>query len=255
MRAARFFVEDLKSLKVLDKVGALRAELYGSLALTGEGHGTLDAVLMGLEGETPESVDTTSIIPRSHQIHTSKTLKINGTHQITFNPTLHLLLHRDKSLPEHPNGMRFSAFSQTGDLLATNEYFSIGGGFVVNEQTKTSENVYYMDTRLDHAQKVPKEVVEAAEKVDLFGNLPSSHAEQRKQAFAKRRSQKTIVATLPFTTAEELLKVCTRENLSIAEVVYRNEVQWRSPKEVRSRVLNIWNVMDHSISNGITAEE
>ncbi|KAJ3042776.1 hypothetical protein HDV00_006595 [Rhizophlyctis rosea] len=257
MRAARIFVEDLRTLKVLDRVHSLRAELYGSLALTGEGHGTLDAVLMGLEGETPESIDTTSILPRSAKIHSTNTLSILSHHQIHFNPKLHLLLHRQKSLPEHPNGMRFSAFSSTGDLLATNEYFSIGGGFVVNDHTKTEggENAFYMDTRLDHAQKLSPEVVEAGKAVPFGHGEQSLPKPQRKKAMAKRREQKTVVAALPFSNAAELLDVCKRENHTIAEVVYRNELQWRSPEEIRSRVLNIWKVMDQSIVNGISAPE
>ena len=109
MRAAKIFIEDLVELGALEKVAQLRCDLYGSLAMTGVGHGTPNAVLMGLEGETPEGVDPKTIISRVDAMYESKMLTLNGSHQISFQPDKHLIFHFNQSLPQHPNGMRFSA--------------------------------------------------------------------------------------------------------------------------------------------------
>lgn len=139
----------------MKKTNQLRVDLYGSLALTGNGHGTPNAVLMGLEGETPEMVNTTKIIPRVKKMEEDNELNLNGTHTISFCPKKHLNFHFNENLPFHPNGMRFSCFDENGDLLAANEFFSVGGGFVVNEKTKLADNAFFLDHRVDHVKDVP----------------------------------------------------------------------------------------------------
>ncbi|KAJ1920841.1 hypothetical protein H4219_001078 [Mycoemilia scoparia] len=220
MRAARIFVATIK------------ADLYGSLALTGIGHGTPNATLMGLEGEAPETVPTDTVISRVQSMHDTNTITLNGTHRIRFNPEKDLTLHYYESLPQHPNGMRFSVFDKNGDLLATNEYFSIGGGFVVNERTQVAhgENVYYRDER------------ETAVK--------ASGSEG-----GDRQSQDLIVAALPFTNGNDLLHLCHSENLTMAEVVFLNELQWRSRDDVIKSAYKLWEVMDDSIRNGCLSSE
>ncbi|KAJ1671133.1 hypothetical protein EV182_007805, partial [Spiromyces aspiralis] len=200
MRAAKMFVNDLIEHKVLKKVARVKADLYGSLALTGVGHGTPNATLMGLEGESPETVPTDTILSRVQAMHDTHTITLNGTHRVHFNPEKDLTLHYYESLPQHPNGMRFSVFDANGDLLATNEYFSIGGGFVVNDRTQVAhgDNVYYR-------------------KEDNLGSSASGSSD-RKVDVKGRQSQDLIVASLPFTNGEDLLRVCHEEDLSIAEV-------------------------------------
>ncbi|KAL2913683.1 hypothetical protein HK105_206843 [Polyrhizophydium stewartii] len=267
MRAAKIFVENLDGLGVLETTSQMRVDLYGSLALTGAGHGTPNAVLMGLEGETPEGVDTKSILPRVESMYTNKILNLNGRHAITFIPDKHLIFHFRESLPQHPNGMRFSAYDNNGDLIATNEFFSIGGGFVVNEETQLADNVYYKDNRVDHADKVDTSRTDVPPSIVPTGTEPSAagasqpgsgaasnDVSQSALLAAKTKSQ-TITAALPFTDAESLLRVCERENMSIAQVVFRNELQWRSAEEVIARTLNLWNVMNASIQNGISSED
>ncbi|KAJ1828172.1 hypothetical protein LPJ73_008618, partial [Coemansia sp. RSA 2703] len=120
MRAGKIFVQDLVDHKVLTKVSSIKVDLYGSLALTGIGHGTPNATLMGLEGELPETVPTETIITRVQAMHDTNTISLNGTHRVRFNPDKDMTLHYYESLPQHPNGMRFTVFDSNGDMLATN---------------------------------------------------------------------------------------------------------------------------------------
>ncbi|RBP39100.1 L-serine dehydratase [Roseimicrobium gellanilyticum] len=133
MRAGARFVERLRKAELLDRVARVEAHLYGSLALTGKGHGTDKAVLLGLEGELPESVDIDSVPVRLERIRQTHCLHLGGTREIPFEEKRDLLFHRLESLPEHPNGLRFFAYDGSGTELLSRTYYSIGGGFVVNE--------------------------------------------------------------------------------------------------------------------------
>jgi L-serine dehydratase len=129
MRAAKTFVDDLQSL--LSQVVSIRVELYGSLALTGGGHGTAPAILNGLEGQTPEDVQPEMVPLRAQQIIDQQIIQLKGEHPIAFDMAHDFLFHYNETLPQHPNGMRFSAFNAGGQLLKTADIFSIGGGFIV----------------------------------------------------------------------------------------------------------------------------
>ena len=136
MRAARRFARSLHSSGQLDQVAAIHTELYGSLALTGHGHGTDRAVLLGLSGEEAATIDPATIDTKLAAIRASKTLPLLGSHIIPFNEPEDLLFHRNQMFPpgaktQHPNGIRFSAFDSNGKDLASEIYFSIGGGFIV----------------------------------------------------------------------------------------------------------------------------
>ena len=141
MRAARRFLDRLNEAGLLDTTGRIEAHLFGSLALTGKGHGTDKAVLLGLEGETPEEVDVDSVVDRIERIRMTKALRLPGGREIPFDETSDLLFHRRESLPEHPNGMRFIAREARGAELLAKTYFSIGGGFVVGDQSAAGDNL------------------------------------------------------------------------------------------------------------------
>ncbi len=130
MRAARAFLLALERDGQLDAVESVTVRLYGSLALTGLGHGTDRAVLMGLTGAEPETVDPDAIGPALQRIRSSGTLELLGRHKIPFDENSHLLLLRTERLPQHANGMRFTA-TAGGATLREQEYYSIGGGFIV----------------------------------------------------------------------------------------------------------------------------
>ncbi|MBS0614359.1 MAG: L-serine ammonia-lyase, partial [Proteobacteria bacterium] len=131
MNAARAFAQLLAQRGLLERTAQVSAQLYGSLALTGRGHCTDRAILLGLTGASPDTIDPRSIEPTLAQIRASGRLKLLDRHEIAFDEPLNLLFHHDQILPGHSNGMRFSAHDAQGELLAREEYYSIGGGFVV----------------------------------------------------------------------------------------------------------------------------
>jgi L-serine dehydratase len=131
MRAARRFVERLASDGLLDQTSRVKAELFGSLGATGHGHGSDKAVLWGLEGEDPETIDTRTAPFRIAEIAESARIRLNGTHQVGIHLDNDVILHRRQRLPYHPNGMTFAAFDADGSLVLESTYYSIGGGFIV----------------------------------------------------------------------------------------------------------------------------
>jgi L-serine dehydratase len=131
MNAARAFVELLEARGLLAGTDRVSAQLYGSLALTGRGHCTDRAILLGLEGMSPDSIDSAAVAIALHRIGTQKRLRLGGKHEISFDEPLNLLFHTDQVLPGHSNGMRFTAHDAALQVLAHEEYYSIGGGFVV----------------------------------------------------------------------------------------------------------------------------
>jgi L-serine dehydratase len=133
MRAARHWIADLNGRGILAHIAHVIAELYGSLALTGIGHGTDRAILLGLAGELPEEIDPAKIDPLLYEMRSTKTLKLFGEHLIPFDEQHDVLFHRDLVLPGHPNAMRFRAFGVEERLLDTAVYYSIGGGFITRE--------------------------------------------------------------------------------------------------------------------------
>jgi L-serine dehydratase len=131
MNAARGFVQLLQSRDLLTRTAQISAQLYGSLALTGRGHCTDRAVLLGLEGMSPDSIDSKQVDPALQRIRQAKRIRLNGTHEIDFDEPLNLLFHTDQVLPGHSNGMRFTAHDAALNVLAREEYYSIGGGFII----------------------------------------------------------------------------------------------------------------------------
>lgn len=134
MSAAVEFITLLKERAFLDKTKRVKTELYGSLALTGKGHGTDKAILNGLEGKTPETVDPQTMVPRMHEIIQSKQLNLAGQHLIEFIEERDFILYQKEELPKHTNGMRFTAYDGKGTPLMSQVYYSIGGGFINTEE-------------------------------------------------------------------------------------------------------------------------
>ena len=134
MLAANAFVELLEEKNLFDAIHRIKIELYGSLALTGKGHGTDKAILNGLENKSPETVVPESMVPRMYEIISSQTLNLAGKKNLTFNETTDFLFLQKELLPKHTNGMRFSAFDAQNNLLIAQVYYSIGGGFITTEE-------------------------------------------------------------------------------------------------------------------------
>ena len=208
MRAAKLFADGLKSDGLLSSTTRVQAELFGSLGATGRGHGSDKAVVLGLQGQDPETVDTATADDQVAAAALDAELLIGGHHRVDFNWDQDVVLHRRKSLPAHPNGMTFRALDHTGAVLKERSYYSIGGGFVVDGD----------------AQGVDQVVAD------------------------------TTVLPYPFTTADELLAICHRENMSISDVMLANELTWRSEAELREKLLALWAVMRECVDNGCAAE-
>ncbi|MFM2448178.1 MAG: hypothetical protein RIS44_628 [Pseudomonadota bacterium] len=134
MRAARLFVSRLSHDSLLTTAQRVQAELYGSLGATGKGHGSDTAVLLGLAGHEPDTVEVDQIPEVLAGIRQSKQLSLLGEHSVVFDESRDLVFHRRESLPFHANGMRLTAWDAQGTVLATRCYYSVGGGFVVSEE-------------------------------------------------------------------------------------------------------------------------
>ena len=131
MNAARGFVELLAERALLARTAQVSVQLYGSLALTGRGHCTDRAVLLGLEGLRPDTIDPAVIEPTLARIREGGKIRLLGQHEIAFDEPLNVLFHANQVLPGHSNGMRFTAHDSSLEVLAREEYYSVGGGFVV----------------------------------------------------------------------------------------------------------------------------
>ena len=234
MRAALRFARSLASEGHLDRTARILVDLYGSLALTGIGHGTDHAILLGLLGEAPDTVDTSLIEARLAHIRERHTLDLLNTHPIPFNESTDLLFHRDQMYPDpatpsHPNGLRLSAFSADGNLLSTHVFFSVGGGFILSAEE------FHPDTP-----------------------VPTS----------------TRTVPYPFSSAAELLALAAEHHLSIADLVLANELALLSDTtinrptqssipsapnstpelQIRSSILTLWRTMQSSIDRGAAIE-
>jgi L-serine dehydratase len=141
MRAARTFAGGLAASGALPEVARVQAELFGSLGATGHGHGSAKAVVLGLEGEEPATVDVDTADARVAAVREQGRLLLAGRHPVPFDADADLVLHRRRSLPAHPNGMVFRALDRDGDVLAERTCYSVGGGFVVDEGATGADRV------------------------------------------------------------------------------------------------------------------
>ncbi|HLM53170.1 MAG TPA: L-serine ammonia-lyase [Pseudoxanthomonas sp.] len=148
--AARFVARWLEQPGRLQEVARVRAEVFGSLALTGRGHGTDKAVLMGLEGHYPHQIDPDIIPGALERIRGGRRLMLGGKHAIAFDEKRDLAMNKRQKLPYHTNGMRFAAFDAEGEVIATRDYYSVGGGFVVNQDDAAENRIVADETPLPY---------------------------------------------------------------------------------------------------------
>jgi len=164
MRAAKLFTQRLEKDENLYEVHSLKIDLYGSLAMTGKGHATDKAILLGLEGHSPEGIDPNAVEAHLEKIYSSCSLRILGKKAISFYPDEQLVFHKGKRLPFHSNAMRFTAFDANHNELYSQIYYSVGGGFVVCQDelsavkhTSSSSSVPYpfktCQELLDHCER------------------------------------------------------------------------------------------------------
>jgi L-serine dehydratase len=172
MRAARMFAHRLKEDGVLAGTATVHAELYGSLGATGHGHGTPKAVLLGLEGNEPHTVD---VVQAEHDVERIKSTgrlrllggEIGDAQEIAFDFDKDLVLHRRKALPYHANGMTLWAYDATGAELMSKTYYSVGGGFVVDEEAVGADHIKLDDTVLKYPFRTGDELLRLAKETGL----------------------------------------------------------------------------------------
>lgn len=150
MRAAKLFADGLKGGGLLSSTTRVQAELFGSLGATGRGHGSDKAVVLGLQGLDPETVDTFTADDQVAAAALDAELRICGDHRVDFNWDEDVVLHRRKSLPAHPNGMTFRALDHHGAVLSERSFYSIGGGFVVDGDADADDRVVADNTVLPY---------------------------------------------------------------------------------------------------------
>jgi len=203
MKAANAFAEKIVATGL--RVDKIRVTVYGSLAYTGKGHATDSAILLGLSGSVPETIDPEATEARLRKIHEEKSVHVPGVGAVPFDPELDLIFEYKETLPRHTNGMRFVAYTDSDAIALTEDYYSLGGGFIV---------------RGDEAEPLAQE------------------GEPR----------------YPFSTGETLLGQAEKHELTIAELVYQNELSWRSEVEVQQKMSEIWDAMKSCVERGLRTE-
>ena len=203
MKAAREFVVQLAGLNaVVDKI---QVTLHGSLAYTGKGHGTDSAIILGLMGCQPESLDPDAVDDMLRAVHSETQLNVAAIGEIDFSASTDLIFDYAEELPRHTNGMRFIARDSDGKIILSEDYYSLGGGFVAR------------------------------------GDEPERDSQSGEPPY-------------PFTSGAELLAITEKESLTIAELVEKNERQWRSEDEIRLGLMKIWSAMQACVERGLRTD-
>lgn len=215
MRAAERFLRELAERNLITKVQRVRVELYGSLALTGLGHATDVAVLMGLQGEVPDQIDPERTAEKLLRIRETKTIALAGERSIAFDEQTDLIFNRRITLDAHPNGMRFQAFEDSASECVFYEatYFSIGGGFVITAPSAGDET---------NVNRAP--------------------------------SQTGTPVAYPFSSARELLDLTRKHSISISDLARENERSMRSNDDIDDGLDRIWRTMQDCVGRGCRTE-
>ncbi|MCB5160828.1 L-serine ammonia-lyase [Marinomonas algarum] len=150
MVAAHQFAQQLASLDIIENITRITVDLYGSLGATGKGHGTGNAVLMGLEGEWPDTIDPSGVVDRVAQINKTACVSLLSRYPVTLNPESDLIYHRIDRLDFHANGMVLIAFDQQGTERHRSTFYSVGGGFIVEEDEQGQAVLQEDTTKLPH---------------------------------------------------------------------------------------------------------
>ncbi|WP_066941101.1 L-serine ammonia-lyase [Microtetraspora fusca] len=186
MAAAHKFARGLHQDGLLEKTSRVEVVLYGSLGLTGKGHGSDKAVLLGLSGEKPELVDVDTVDERLAAMRESGTVTVYGSREIPFVVGEDLVFERKITLPHHPNGMRFTAFTDSGEILREKIYYSVGGGFVVDENATGADRIKPDDTVLPHPFTTGAELLDRCAETGLS---ISALMLENEQAFGRTPAQ------------------------------------------------------------------
>lgn len=206
MLIAKKFCEDIKNQNYFSTLTHIKIELFGSLGLTGLGHQSDVAILLGLLGNEPKSVDTNSIEEVIKNIKSSFKIKLLNEKEIDFSYEKDLILHQKKYLPFHPNAAKLTIYEKTQELYSK-IYYSIGGGEIISEDEINLE-----------------------------------------------KEEKEIILPYEFSNAKELLEKCKENNFSIPQLILENEKAYRTQEDTKKALLEVWEVMNQSVNNGLKAD-
>ncbi|HLB58163.1 MAG TPA: L-serine ammonia-lyase [Gammaproteobacteria bacterium] len=165
MKAAAAFIEKIIKNQTLNEVTRIKIALFGSLAYTGKGHGTDNAILLGLEGNLPDTINPDIIKPRANEIITQQQIRLFNQHAVPFHLENDLIFNFKDLLPAHTNGMQFTAYNKNNQEMAINIFYSIGGGFILDEEQMTQPSVN--DHDVPYPFTTPKELLAHCEKAHL----------------------------------------------------------------------------------------
>ncbi|MGI9461043.1 MAG: L-serine ammonia-lyase [Alphaproteobacteria bacterium] len=211
MVAANRYVADLVTQKKLNHVAELTVKLYGSLAMTGLGHATDRAIVLGLMGEKPDETDPNLVENKIQHVKKSKKLLLHQQHEIEFIYEKHLDFRYGEFKEKHSNTMEFIATDKNGKLIYQDTYYSVGGGFVLSD-------------------------------------------EEFNRGVSNAAASSNVVLPNIFHSAEELLSITKKKNITIAELLMENELVWRKQEDIEKSIDNIWQAMNNSIERGIQQE-
>ena len=228
MVAAQAFAASLDRNGLLERVARVRTTLYGSLSMTGIGHGTDRAAVAGLEGNLPATVDTDHMMTIKQECERTGRLMLDGKHEIEFDYEHDVVFELWQRMAAHPNGMRFQAFDVQGNLVDEQVWYSIGGGFV--RKGHPDDLMIGIHDRPPAGSSFADE--EAESSIDFGPQVPYN-----------------------FTSGAELVRICKEHGMSIADVVWANETAMRPADAVRADLLRIWKVMSDCVHNGCTSTQ
>ncbi|HEY0210218.1 L-serine ammonia-lyase [Acerihabitans sp.] len=204
MKAGKMFTDDLQAQGLLSSIDRLSADVYGSLSLTGRGHHTDIAIIMGLAGNQPDTVEVDAIPQFIQQVRQRGRLPLADGHEVEF-AVDSAIAFRDENLPLHENGMMFNAYRQNS-LVYSKTYYSIGGGFVVDREN-----------------------------------------------FGKKNPSEPVVP-YPFFSAQNLLRHCRDNCLSLSAAVMKNELALHSREEIEHYFGAVWSTMQNAMRRGMNTE-
>ncbi|QHG92422.1 L-serine ammonia-lyase [Coxiella endosymbiont of Amblyomma sculptum] len=210
MKAANDFVQTLRN--ELTRICQITITLYGSLAFTGKGHSTDKAVIMGLIGREPETIDPDSIDDQIKTIWNTEKLRLLEQHSINFSPRRDIIFNYQTVLTFHPNGLKFKAYDVKKTLIKQSLYFSIGGGFIVGGKNKNKMQMKKTSSLSNLSREIP----------------------------------------YPFVSAAELVSLAQEKNLSIADIMLTNErqINRNTAEDAEKELLRIADIMEDCINKG-----
>lgn len=237
MRAAASFVELVGDR--IDQLATMRVDVFGSLAATGRGHGTFDAILLGLEGCKPENIEANDMDQRKARIAETGKIRFGDTKEIELSEDA--MVKRPLTvLKRHTNAMTLTAYDQAGEEIAKETYYSVGGGFVVAQSDE--------DEPIGGELHTPEVIHESHDHLAgttvLGEDLSGVEARNRTEEADEDQVRTTSAPVYEYNSAADLLRIAKDNDLALWEIVMANELQNRTEDEIRDGLLHIYSVMD-----------